>query len=182
MNPREMAQRIMGMLVRGTVSRVNSATKMQTLQLGLLADELKDGMEHFEPYGFTSNPKEGSEGIGGFLAGDRSHGVVLVVADRRYRLPGLDEGEVAIYTHEGSKIVMKNGRIIEVECDEYRVVTKNYSVTADAYGVTAQAVAIDADTARSTCAIDAPDMVINGVSHAAHHHQEHDGPNTGGPL
>ncbi|CAN0622139.1 Phage baseplate assembly protein V [Burkholderia multivorans] len=182
MHAREMAQRIMGTLVRCTVKLVNSGTKMQSLQLGLLSDEPKDAMEHFEPYGYTSRPKAGAEGVAGFFGGDRSHGVVLVVADRRYRLTGLAEGEVAIYTDEGAKIVMKRGRVIDVECDEYRVVTKHYHVTADAYDVTAQAASIDADHASSTCPITAPDVVLDGKSMVGHYHREHDGPPTGGPL
>lgn len=181
MSPHEFRARLMGVLVRCTVKLVNAGTKMQTLQVGLFADETKDGLEHFEPYGFTSRPKAGAEGIAGFFGGDRSHGVVLVAADRRYRLQTLQEGDVAIYTDEGAKIVLTRGRVVSVECDEYRVVTKHYNVTADAYDVTAQAASIDADTASSTCAIKAPDAVLDGISMVSHYHDEHDGPPTGGP-
>ncbi len=76
------------LLARGTVVLANSATKLQSLQMRLTAGEVNDDMEHFEPYGFTSNPLAGAEGIATFL-GDRSHAVVLVVADRRFRLQAL---------------------------------------------------------------------------------------------
>ena len=105
------------MLVRGTVVLVNSARKLQTLQMRLTAGEVKDGLEHFEPYGFTSNPLAGAEGIAAFIGGDRSHGVLLVVADRRYRIQGMEPGEVAIYTDEGAKVHLKRGRIIDIEAD-----------------------------------------------------------------
>ncbi|MCF5056794.1 phage baseplate assembly protein V [Pseudomonas proteolytica] len=105
------------MLVRGTVVLVDSARKLQALQMRLTAGEVKDGLEHFEPYGFTSNPLAGAEGIAAFIGGDRSHGVLLVVADRRYRVQGMEPGEVAIYTDEGAKIHLKRGRIIDIEAD-----------------------------------------------------------------
>lgn len=105
------------MLVRGTVVLVDSARKLQALQMRLTAGEVKDGLEHFEPYGFTSNPLAGAEGIAAFIGGDRSHGVLLVVADRRYRIQGMEPGEVAIYTDEGAKLHLKRGRIIDIEAD-----------------------------------------------------------------
>ncbi|MCE4053473.1 phage baseplate assembly protein V [Pseudomonas sp. Au-Pse12] len=103
------------LLARGTVVLANSANKLQSLQMRLTAGEVNDDMEHFEPYGFTSNPLAGAEGIATFLGGDRSHAVVLVVADRRYRLKALAAGEVAIYTDEGDKIHFKRGRIIDID-------------------------------------------------------------------
>ena len=105
------------MLVRGTVVLVDSARKLQALQMRLTAGEVKDGLEHFEPYGFTSNPLAGAEGIAAFIGGDRSHGVLLVVADRRYRIQGMEPGEVAIYPDEGAKVHLKRGRIIDIEAD-----------------------------------------------------------------
>ncbi|QEU03082.1 phage baseplate assembly protein V [Pseudomonas oryzihabitans] len=104
-----------GLLARGVVALANSARKLQTLQMRLTAGEIKDGMEHLEPYGFTSCPLPGAEGLAAFLGGDRSHGVVVVVTDRRHRIQGLEPGEVAIFTDEGDFIRMKRGRVIDIE-------------------------------------------------------------------
>lgn len=98
------ARRISNMLARGSVTLADSSKKMQLLQVKLLAGETRDNIEHFEPYGFTSNPHPGAEPLAAFLGGDRSHGVVLVVADRRYRLVGLAEGEAALYDDQGQKV------------------------------------------------------------------------------
>jgi len=100
------ARRIQNMLARGTVALANAANKMQTLQLNLLADETADNVEHFEPYGFTSRPRAGAEALAVFLDGDRSHGITVVVADRRYRLTGLEEGDVALHDDKGQSIVL----------------------------------------------------------------------------
>src|ERR1700759_1208434 len=103
------------LLARGTVVLANSASKLQSLQMRLTAGEVNDDLEHFEPYGFTSNPLAGAEGVVTFLGGDRSHAIALVVADRRYRLQSLASGEVAISTDEGHKIHFKGGGIIDTE-------------------------------------------------------------------
>lgn len=108
------ARRIQNMLARGTVALSNAAAKMQTLQVRLLADETLDGIEHFEPYGFTSRPKPGAEVLTLSVDGDRSHTVVIVAADRRFRLEALEEGEVALHDDGSSSIVLKRGGIVEI--------------------------------------------------------------------
>lgn len=107
-----LAGRISNMFARGRVRSVNAAGKMQVLQLDLLAGETKDRLEHFEPYGITSHPLDGAEAAAAFLDGDRSHGLVLVVADRRYRLVGLQAGEMAIHDDQGQKVHLTRTGIV----------------------------------------------------------------------
>lgn len=108
------ARRLGNMIARGTVAAVSAGSKMQGLQMRLLADEVKDGLEHFEPYGFTSHPRAGAEAVALFLDGDRSHGVVVCVADRRYRLAGLQGGEMAIHDDLGQKVhLTRTGIVID---------------------------------------------------------------------
>lgn len=47
-----------------------------------------------------------------------------------YRIKNLKPGETAIFNHEGAKIVIKQGKIIEADCDVYRVNCKQYEVNA----------------------------------------------------
>jgi len=110
---RPLAMKVANMLARGKLTAVDPSTKMQTLQLGLLDGESKDRMEHFEPYGFTSHPNPGTaEAIGAFLDGDRSHGVVLVVADRKFRMKGFERGEVAIHDDQGQSVHLTRDGIV----------------------------------------------------------------------
>lgn len=109
-----LAHRISNMLSRGSVAAANAAGKMQALQVRLLAGEVKDIMEHFEPFGFTSKPLPGAEAITAFFDGDRSHGVVLVVADRRYRLRTLDDGEVALHDAYGNRAHFKKDGTLDL--------------------------------------------------------------------
>jgi phage baseplate assembly protein V len=155
-----MKNSIANMLARGVVALGNSASKLQSLQLRLLAGEVKDNVEHLEPYGFTACPQEGAEALAAFIGGDRSHGVVIVVADRRFRLQGLKPGEVALYTDEGDFIHFKRGRMIEME-------TLTLKVKA------ATAVEFDTPEIRTTGKIISQgDQVAAGVSQIGHLHDD----------
>lgn len=101
-----MVSLVANLVGRGVVAMVNAAGKLQRLQVKLLAGEVKDGIEHFESYGFTSKPLPGAEHLTFFLDGDRSHGITVVVTDRRYRIKGLPDGGVAIYDSAGACIVL----------------------------------------------------------------------------
>lgn len=97
---------------RCTLALANAAGKLQQLQIRMLAGEVKDAVEHLEPYGFTSCPHPGAEGVAVFPGGDRSHGVVVVLADRRYRLQGLKTGEMAIHDDQGQSVHLTREGIV----------------------------------------------------------------------
>ena len=159
------ARRLGNLLARGVLSVVNAAAKMQILQVQLLAGEGKAGMEHFEPYGYTAHPHPGAEVLAAFFDGDRSHGLVITVADRRYRIKGLAAGEVALYTDEGDKIVLKRGNVIEITAGtKVRMVTPLLEVTGEI---------------KDRC--DADGMTMEGMrqTYDIHVHPENDG---GGPT
>jgi phage baseplate assembly protein V len=111
---RPLAQRVQLMVGRAVLQLVDDNTKLQSVQIALLADELRGDVERFQNYGFTSHPKPGAEAVAVCVAGSRDHAIVIAIDDRRYRLQGLAEGEVAIYTDEGDHIVIKRGGTIEV--------------------------------------------------------------------
>lgn len=117
-----LTRRISNLLARGAVTLVNAAGKLQTLQVSLLSEEAKDTVEHLEPYGFTSNPLVGAEVLAAFVDGDRSHGVVIVAADRRYRVQNLQPGDVAIYDNRGNSIKLTATGI---------VITGNVTITGN---------------------------------------------------
>jgi phage gp45-like len=107
-----LSRAIQNLMSRGTVKLVNANTKMQSLQVGLMADETADKVEHFEPYGFTSNPQGGAEAIVLFPNGDRSHGIAVIVGDRRYRLKGLASGDVAVHDCRNQSVVLTETGIV----------------------------------------------------------------------
>jgi phage baseplate assembly protein V len=126
----EQGRRVANMISRCVLALVDDKAKMQTVQLRLLADEVKDGVEHFQMYGFTSVPFDGAEGVAVFVGGGRDHGIVVCIDDRRYRLTQLKQGEVALYTDEGAKLVFHRNKIIELDCDDFQVNCKTLELTA----------------------------------------------------
>lgn len=117
-------------VVRGVVAVVDAGRKLQAIQVRLMAGEVKGNVEHFEPYGWTSHAQSGAEAVVAFVGGDRSHGIALCVADRRYRLVGLEAGEVAIYSDEGDSVVLRRGRTVEVTTETFRLNAKRCELNA----------------------------------------------------
>lgn len=107
-----LVRRLQNLVARGTVALSDADKKLQSLQIRLLAGEVADGVEHFEPYGYTARPHPGAEHVTIFVDGDRSHPLTIVVADRRYRLQGLAEGEVAVHDDLGQKVHLTRGGIV----------------------------------------------------------------------
>lgn len=137
-----LAVRLGNMLARGTVFGSDDSSAMRTLQVGMLAGEPKDGIEHFEPYGYTSRPIPGAEHLAGFLDGDRSNGFVLMVADRRYRIVNLAEGEVAVHDDLGQKVHLTRTGIVIHTAQKCRIEaadiefhgSKSYSWDVNGFG------------------------------------------------
>lgn len=128
-----LRRRVALMVGRCVVNLVNDALKMQAVQINLLSDETLDRVERLQNYGFTSHPRPGAEGLAVAVGGSRNHTVLIVCDDRRYRLTGLAEGEVALYDDLGSKVVLKRGNVIEVTAaTKVHLVTPLVEMSADA--------------------------------------------------
>jgi phage baseplate assembly protein V len=99
---------------RVTVQLVDDAKGVQIAQVSGLDGEVREGVEVFRHYGFTSVPLGKLEGVIVCLGGSRDHGVLLGTEDRKNRLRGLEPGEVAVYHAEGHRIILKAGGEIEI--------------------------------------------------------------------
>jgi len=113
-----LKRRVMLMVSRAIIESVDDSAKMQLIKASLLADEVVDEVERFQNYGFTAVPFGDAEALMLSIGGEREHGVIIAIDDRRYRLSGLAGGEVAIYDDQGQKIVLHRDKIlIETEKD-----------------------------------------------------------------
>lgn len=115
---------------RGVVSLVKSDGPVQLMQGEGLATENGQDDEYFQHYGLTSNPPAGSMKIALPIGGKTSHSIVIATEHGDYRLKSLKPGEVALYTDEGDKIVLKRGRLIEVTTHTFRLNTQVMEVNA----------------------------------------------------
>ncbi len=113
-NLKDLMRRVQNICSRGVVRAISASLKMQGLQVLVLRGEVIDGVEHAEPYGFTSHPLPGAEAFMNHLGADRSHAVALVVADRRHRPTDLQPGEVCLYNCEQIRVhLTETGLVID---------------------------------------------------------------------
>lgn len=111
---RRLGNRLRLAVARAVVNLVNDATRLQSVQVELQQGVVRDKVEHFQAYGFTSVAHPGSEGIALSVAGSTDHAVVINVADRRFRMTGLQSGEVAMHDDLGHCIYLtRNGIVID---------------------------------------------------------------------
>lgn len=108
----------------------DSAAAVQRIQAQGIGNENLQGAELFQHYGFTSHPQPGTMGIVLPLGGVSSHGIVIATEHGAYRLKSLKPGEVALYTDEGAKIVLRRGKLIEADCETFRVNCTNFEVNS----------------------------------------------------
>lgn len=123
--------RVRGMVGRAIVRLVDDATRAQSVQVELLEGETQDAVERYQDYGFTSVPHPGAEAVAVAVGGLRSHMIVIKVEDRRYRLTGLEQGEVALFDDLGQVIKLGRERIEIVSETEVKVTAPKVIVESD---------------------------------------------------
>ncbi len=106
---------------RGKVARVQAGGGVQKIQVEGLDGETVQDLEHAENFGFTSNPPAGSDCVVVPLGGKTSHGIIVTTTNGAYRITGLSDGETAVYNADGAKMVLKKGRVIEIDCDKLNI-------------------------------------------------------------
>lgn len=115
---------------RGTLNLMKSGDPIQKTQVSGLADETLQDVELMQDFGFTSVPPAGTEAVIIPIGGKTTHGIVIATEHSSFRVKGLADGEVAVYDESGSTIILRKGRLIEVDCDTFKINCKAYHVTA----------------------------------------------------
>jgi phage baseplate assembly protein V len=203
--------RINTLVSRAILGRADSAPGVQTLQIEVLADEHMDGVEHLEPYGFTSVPLAGAEGVVLNVGGQRGACVGINFGNRGVRVKGLKGGEVCIYTDEGDTITLKRGNLVEIKTkhlvadaeDDATITTKEATIEASATltlsapqiiwktngvsfsgysGGTVPTLTMTGNIDQTGSITSTGDHVSGGVSLQTHRHTGDSGGTTGAPL
>ncbi|MCQ9325767.1 phage baseplate assembly protein V [Neisseria dentiae] len=127
---------------RGKIARVKSGGGVQKIQVEGLEGETVQDLEHAENFGFTSHPPAGSDCVVVPLGGKTSHGIIVTTTNGDYRITGLSEGETAVYNADGAQIVLKKGRIIEIDCETLNIkAPSGVNITANNVKCSAQVTA-----------------------------------------
>ena len=98
---------------RGTVTISKNDDELRELQVEQQSDEVRQDVEHMEPYGFSSEPYTDKKTDAITFYTDESHelGFVMCVADRRFRVKSLKTGEVVIYDDKKRHVYLKQDGI-----------------------------------------------------------------------
>lgn len=107
-----LKRRVMLMVGRAVVEYINDATKMQSAQVSLLEGEVREKVELFQQFGFTSVTEPGAEGVALSVSGNRDHVILICVGDRRYRMRNMLPGESAVYNKWGDYILLKESHAV----------------------------------------------------------------------
>lgn len=157
-----LAGRVQNMIARAVVSAIDDARQAQALQIELLAEEVQDGVERFQGYGFTSHPHPGAEALAVAVGGTRSHLIILQVEDRRYRLKGLAPGEVALFDDLGQIIHLKRDGIAIESPLKVTIAAPDVAVIADSVTLESADIGLGGDSGQPVARIGDDVDLISG--------------------
>ena len=127
-------RRLNMMFARGTLNSVTDTGGIQTMQVGLLADETADAVERLQTYGLSSVPPAGSEVVVAFLGGYREHPHVVAVNDRGPRPKGLRGGETCLYNDQDVTVLLTADGDLAVDARRDITVKSERDITLECQG------------------------------------------------
>lgn len=113
---RPLETKVANLVAQAVIQFVNDSGTRQTAQVGVMAGETLDGVQHFLPYGLTSVPLPGAEGVLLFVDGDRGHPLLLGVDDRSARPTGGEPGDTGLYHFDGAQVRLTSSGDILISC------------------------------------------------------------------
>ena len=130
---RALSSRIATLINAGTVTAVDDSKEFQTIDAKYFDSRTGLLVKHIQSYGFSSHAHVGAQALSVHLNGQPDQGLVLQVADRRYRLKNLAPGEVALYDDLGQIVKLSRTKIqisspYEIEVTAPKVVVESPDV------------------------------------------------------
>jgi phage baseplate assembly protein V len=174
---------LLGNLLRRARLRSVREGQVQTARAEALDNDAKDDAERWQDYGFSAQPVEGQ----GLVINAGGHTIVLRM-DRIAERPRLAAYEVTVWHKEGHRITLKAGGVVQIDGTSLVVsASSKVDINAPKINLNAAAVAISGKLnvvgAVTAGLVQAPDMVIGGVSAAQHTHGGvKSGPDNSGPM
>lgn len=141
----------------------------QTAQVEATKGELISGMERMQEYGMSSYPPtEGTDCLVAFLGGIREQGMIIVAENRRFRIKGLEQGEVAIFDDLGNVVHLQREQVLVKAVTKARVEAPIVEVDAQSQAKISSG-ASSIDITPSGVAINSPRLTHNGRNIGATH-------------
>lgn len=99
---------------RARMRSLAEGKQVQTVRAESMENDGKDAVERWQDYGFAGNPVEGQ----GLIFHVDGHTVVFR-KDRLAERPHLAAYEVSVWHKEGHHITLRDGKLVECECDHF---------------------------------------------------------------
>lgn len=143
-------------IAKCSITGAYSTNKMREVQIQLADGEVRDKVEHYEPFGFTSEAiADGkNDALAVFTDESRGLGMVICIADRRYKPTNLKPGEVCVYDKKGRKVYFKEDGIVVEGADDPITINTTAKVV-----VNAPTVQVNASTVTQ---INSPETTVSG--------------------
>lgn len=98
----------------GLVTAVDDTGAVQKLAFKGIFGMIRQGIQSFMPFGFSSNPPLGSECIQLQMNGDPGNPIIVMAFNRQYRITGLQPGESIMFNMLGDFVKIDASRNITV--------------------------------------------------------------------
>jgi phage baseplate assembly protein V len=153
---------------RAVLTGLDTKPGVQLLQADALSGEQLQASELMQHFGFTSAPPAGTQCIVLPLGGKSAHSIIIGTENGAYRVAALKSGEVAVYNQSGAKIVLKDQKVIEIDCDDLLInAEKSMSVNTKTFTLNAgESIGIDTKTLDANAAnhigLHSPDVALGG--------------------
>lgn len=103
---------------RGVVLGSNDTEGIPRADLLIQRNHQRTGVEMFQQWGVASRPPRGGVALVFSVGGDHGDLVGISAGHPSQRLGGLDEGEVALYQQNGSRVHLKRDGAIEIRSNQ----------------------------------------------------------------
>jgi phage gp45-like len=108
---RPIYTRFSQIIARGCVTTMDK----ETLQIEFQKEDVQEGIERIEPFGFYSNPGEDSEALILFPDGYRSSGVAIALTQKTLKKPTLPSGAASMVAADGTAVTVEDGGKISIK-------------------------------------------------------------------
>lgn len=117
----KLSRRLQLMIGRCIVQAARADGGRVLVAIDGLDGEASDQVEWAEPWGMTSVPLAGAEGVALSVMGERGHRVVLSLGDRNHRPRDLVPGETCLFDDLGNRVEIRRDRIRITAVDQLEI-------------------------------------------------------------
>jgi phage gp45-like len=116
---RPINARFSQLIARGRVE----AKEGDTLQVQFQKEDIQDGIERIEPFGFYSNPGDAPEALILFPDGYRSRGIAIALTRKNLSKPTLLPGSATMTASDGTSVIVEDGGKIAIQNNKNELIS-----------------------------------------------------------